>query len=282
MPAYDTVAVVGVGLIGGSIGLALHQRGLAAKVVGIGRNETNLKRAREVGAIDQWTTKLSNGVAEAELIIVCAPVLAVTELVCRAAGASPPGSLITDAGSTKGQIVSEVTSRLGSAAGRFVGSHPMAGDHRTGPDYSSPDLFAGRKVVVTPTSQTPTESLAAIQSFWKQLGAQVLLMDPEEHDAAVAITSHLPHLVAFALADATPEQMGPVAAKGWQDTTRGASADPVLWQQIFATNRPALLAALDRFDVSLAALRRALANGEEKRLLDLLRQAKRARDALGS
>jgi prephenate dehydrogenase len=140
----------------------------------------------------------------------------------------------------------------------------------------------GRKVVVTPTGQTSVESVGRLREFWQRLGCDVLTMAPAEHDAALAVTSHLPHLVAFALAAATPPALGPLASTGWRDTTRVAAADPTLWQQIFTSNRQAVVAALDRFDGSLSALRQALIEGDDDQLLDLLEQARKTRETIGS
>ena len=281
---YRRVAVVGVGVIGGSIGLALRQRRLAVEVIGIGRREASLRVARDVGAVDQTTTDLAAGVADAELIVVCTPVRTIVEIVGRVAAACPDGALITDAGSTKAHIVAKVSEQLAAAraACAFVGSHPLAGDHRTGPAFARADLLTQRTVVITPTEQTHPEAVGAIRLFWQGLGAVVREMTPLEHDQALAITSHLPHLVAFALAGSTPESMGPLASSGWRDTTRVASADPELWQQIFATNKDPLLAAVNQFDALLTTLRQAIAADDDRQLLELLQQAKQTRDALGS
>ena len=168
--------------------------------------------------------------------------------------------LITDAGSTKEAIVTTVDAALsGRRAGSpFVGSHPLAGDHRGGVEFARADLFDGRTVVVTPTAETRPAAVVEITGFWQSLGAHVTTMTPAEHDAALAATSHLPHLVAAALAAATPEKLLPLAASGWRDTTRVAAGDPKLWQPIFATNRQHVLAALDRFVEKIAGLRESL------------------------
>ena len=284
--AYDTIAIVGVGLIGGSIGLAVRERKLAREVVGIGRRESSLTAAREAGAIDRGTTDLSEGVATAELIIVCAPVDTITESVILAASACRPNALITDAGSTKHDIVTTIDAALSArrAGSPFVGSHPLAGDHRGGVEFARADLFEGRTVVVTPTSETRPAAVVEITGFWQSLGARVTTMTPSAHDAALAATSHLPHLVAAALAAATPEKLLPLAASGWRDTTRVAAGDPKLWQPIFATNRTHVLAALDRFMEKISALREALDQSNDHQLLRILDQAKtikRSRDALG-
>lgn len=281
MPIYRKVAIVGVGLIGGSIGLALKQRGLAEKVVGIGRRQSSLDRALSVKALDDGGTDLETGVDGAELVVVATPVAEIADLVCRAAAAAGNSALVTDAGSTKATICADVESRLASAAGQFVGSHPLAGDHRTGPENARGDLLADRTVVVTPTASTPAETVAKVEAFWQSLGAEVTRLSPAEHDEAVAATSHLPHLVASALAAATPAQWLHLASTGWADTTRIAAGDSQLWAQIFAQNRPALLEALHCFEEKLQLLHTGLTEENWLELQQLLLQAKRTRDALG-
>jgi len=286
MAEYDTVAIVGVGLIGGSIGLALRERRLAQNVVGIGRRQQSLDIAREVGAIDNGVTNLANGVAQAQLIIVATPVDTIAERVVQISAACPPGSLITDAGSTKEKLVAAVDAGLaGRRSGpRFVGSHPLAGDHRTGPAHARADLFDGRTVVITPTEYTRPAAVTEVSGFWQSLGAYVRNMTPADHDRALAITSHLPHATAVALAAATPTELLGLTAGGWQDTTRVAGGDPALWQAILTANREHVLEALDLMQQTYTSLRESLEQGDNESLLLILEAAarrKRERDALG-
>jgi prephenate dehydrogenase len=287
MPARPRVAIIGVGLIGGSIGLALRQRGLAEEVVGVGRRTASLQKASEFGTIDRGTTNLAEGVAGADLAIVATPVAAIVDAV-RSVAQAAPRAAITDAGSTKAEICRAL--RAGGdrgptaaavAPGRFVGSHPLAGDHRTGPEYARGDLFDGRTVVVTPQDDTPPGLVERFQEFWQSLGAEVVLLSPEEHDRALAATSHLPHLVAAALAAATPEEWLRLAATGWGDATRIAAGDPQLWTQIFGQNRAGVIDALRRFEHKLQALEKAIAGSDDAALLARLQEARRIRDALG-
>lgn len=289
MPSLDRVAILGVGLIGGSIGLALRQRNLAGEVVGIGRRATSLNRAESVGCIHRGTTNLAEGVAGADLVIVATPVDGIVDAVRSAAKASNR-AIITDAGSTKAEICRRLrqpshkelqagVERVSPA--RFVGSHPLAGDHRTGPENSRGDLFAGRVVVVTPEDEALPAVVERLQEFWQSLGASVVLLSPEEHDRALAATSHLPHLVASALASATPEEWLQLSASGWGDTTRIAASDPQLWAQIFRQNRTAVVDALRRFEHRLAALGEAIAGQDEAAVISQLQEAKRIRDAVG-
>ena len=286
MAEYDTVAIVGVGLIGGSIGLALRERRLAQKIVGVGRRQASLDTARDVGAIDHGVTNLANGASQAQLIIIATPVDSIAERVMQVSAVCPPGALITDAGSTKETIVAAVDAGLATRRGgpRFVGSHPLAGDHRTGPEHSRADLFDGRTVVITPTEHTRPAAKTEVSGFWQSLGANVTSMTPAQHDAALAVTSHLPHAVAVALAAATPNDLLPLTASGWRDTTRVASSDPALWQAIFTANRQHVLDALDRLGRTFTNLRNSLEQGDNESLISILEMAakkKRDRDALG-
>src|SRR3954470_3203580 len=201
MVEYDTVVIVGVCLIGGSMGRARRERRWAQKIIGVGRHQNTLDIARDVGAIDHGVTNLANGVAEAQLIVIATPVDTIAERVIQVAAKCPATSLITDAGSTKEAIVSAVDAGLaGRRMGpRFVGSHPLAGDHRTGPEHARADMFDGRTVVITPTEHTRTAAVTEVTGLWQALGADVHPMTPAQHDAAVAMTSHLPHVVAAAL-----------------------------------------------------------------------------------
>jgi len=286
MAEFDTVAIVGVGLIGGSIGRALRERKLAREVVGIGRREVALESAEQHGAIDRGTTNLHEGVADAQLVVVATPVDSIVDLVSQVAGASANRSLITDAGSTKREIVERVEALLIDRRDgpRYVGSHPLAGDHRTGVEFARGDLLEGRKVVVTPTEKSHRAAVLEISGFWQSLGAEVVTMSPDEHDRALAATSHLPHLVAAALTLATPKALLPLAASGWRDTTRVAGGDPEMWRAIFASNRQEVLDALKRFERWTGEIREILALGQDERLLRILERAnwiKANRDSLG-
>jgi prephenate dehydrogenase len=285
MAFFDTVAIVGVGLMGGSIGLALRKERMARHVIGIGRRIEQLRAAENRGAVTEVTTDLRQGVASANLVVVCTPVALVPEHVSAAAKACKPGTIITDIGSTKGAIVAACDKALADSPGlwaSFVGSHPLAGSERTGVEFAREDLFQGRTTVITPTQDTRPEAAAKIEAFWQGLGSRVVRMTPQEHDIAIAATSHLPHLVASALAAATPDDLLPLTATGWGDTTRIASGDIELWQQIFLDNRVNTLKALVPFETVLAELRQALESADGMALARLLQQGKRIRDSVGS
>lgn len=281
MKSFDTVAIVGVGLIGGSIGLALRERGLAERVIGVGRRQDSLRTARRVGAVTNTTVDLAKGVQQAELVIVCTPVGRIVEDVRRVAEHCPAGTLITDAGSTKQTIVEALDNALPREC-RFLGSHPLAGAERSGPAHARADLFEGRVAILTPTKNTRAEDFDRLEHFWMRLGSMVVRMSAAEHDRAVAVISHLPHAAAAALAAVVPEAYFRLAGTGLLDTTRIAAGGSELWKQIFVQNRDNLLAALRQYEQKLAALRAAIEAGDEAEIERILSVAKKNRDALGS
>ncbi len=281
MQPWNSVAIVGVGLIGGSIGLALRERKLARKVIGIGRRQASLKRAKELGAVTATTTKIQDGVAEADVVIVCTPVAEIAGHLLESAAAAPKKAILTDAGSTKGTIVAAVEAKLPRGR-RFVGSHPLAGSEKNGAQFARADLFEGRVVVITPTRKTKADDKQAVADFWSALGATVLVMSPEAHDKALATTSHLPHLVSSAVARHTLPADLPLTAGGWRDLTRVAAGDPELWMQILLENRGNVLKSLAGFEKTMAAFKSALARGDRRKLRELLADGKRVRDAVGN
>jgi prephenate dehydrogenase len=285
MRTWDTVAIIGVGLIGGSIGLTLRERKLAKRVIGIGRRQESLAKALARGCVSETTTNIADGVKNANLIVVCTPVDLVAQHVAEAGKHFPEGSVITDAGSTKAELVVKAETALADRFPRhmpFVGSHPLAGSELNGPEAASADLFQGRVVVATETDVSDHDVVDTIEEFWQSLGASVVRMSPEDHDAALARTSHLPHLVASALAAATPDSLLSLAATGWQDTTRIAASDVDLWRQIFLANRSPTLKALADFETVLSRFRTALETADAALLTELLAEGKRRRDAVGS
>jgi len=252
-----TVTIIGVGLIGGSIGLALRARGLADRIVGVGRNPEGLEQARRSGAIDVGTTDLAAGVAGAEVAVVCTPVTRIAGDAIAAAAAGPAGLLVTDAGSTKRGIVEAVEADpRGRAA--FVGAHPIAGSERKGVAHAQAGLFEGRACVLTPTARTAPERLRRARAFWAGLGCRISELGPARHDEALAFTSHLPHAVAAALAAAVPADLLPLAAGAYRDGTRVAGSDADLWTGIFLGNRLPLIEALGEFQQQISQFKAAL------------------------
>ncbi len=275
----DTIAIVGVGLIGGSIGLALKRRRVTRRVVGVGRRAASLRAARRLGAIDHGTLDLGRGVADAELTIFCTPVDLIADQARAAAASCPSGAIFTDSGSTKARIVARLETGLPNDV-NFVGSHPLAGSEKRGVAEARPDLFDGRVCVVTVTPQTPLQALAVVKSLWRSIGARVLTMSPEAHDAALAFTSHLPHLAAAALSIALPEKYNELIATGFRDTTRIAASDPDLWTAIFVENAGPLLRSLTSFEQTLREFRTALKSRDTQRLRQLWKQSHAKRQEL--
>ncbi len=281
MKQRDTVAIIGVGLIGSSIGLALRRGRWARRVIGVGRRNETLQTALDRGAISQATTNLAEGVKNAEFVIVCTPVCHIVDYVQQTARNAPEGVLITDVGSTKGEIVAALEGAL-SAGATFVGSHPMAGSEKTGPEFADARLFEGRAAIVTPAESSPGAAVEEIEEFWKVLGARVTRMSPHAHDAAVATISHVPHIAASALALGTPQELISLVGGGWLDTTRVAAGDVELWRQILTQNRTHVLQSLAEFEKTLASFRVALARGDNAELTRLLEQGKTRRDAVAN
>lgn len=284
---WDTVAIVGVGLLGASIGLALRSRGLARSIIGVGRSAASLQTALELQAIDTAHTDLASGVLEAELTIFCTPVGLIADQVCEAAPHAPAGALFTDAGSTKQALCEQIAAAedsQGVLAGgvRFIGSHPLAGGEQSGPAAGRADLFVGRKVIVTPTGNHREQDVARIASFWESLGAAVERMAPEHHDQALAAVSHVPHMIAALLANETDDRHLSLASTGWLDTTRIAAGDVEMWKQIVAANRGNIVEALLHFEGSLAALREAIELDHHHKLEKILADARSKRQAVGN
>ena len=266
MERPGTVAIIGVGLIGGSIGLALRARGLADRVIGIGRDASKLDEARDLGAIDAFETDLGRGVAGADVAVVCTPVTRIVEDIIEASKAGPASILVTDAGSTKARIV-EGVERDPRARACFVGAHPIAGSERQGAAFGRADLFEGRSCVLTPTGLTDPDRLGRARAFWSGLGCRIFEVDPPGHDERLASTSHLPHAVAAALAGSVPKEWLAFAAGAYRDGTRVAGADAALWAGIFLENRGPVLQALDAFEARLDLFRAALQSSDQAELI---------------
>jgi prephenate dehydrogenase len=274
-----TVAIVGVGLIGGSIGLALRTRGLASEVVGVGRDPTTLEEAARLGAIDRGTVELDSAVAGAQVVVVCTPVSRIANQVRQVAETAPPQVLVTDAGSAKRQLV-EAVERHSPSAAVFVGAHPLAGSERRGVAHARADLFDGRLCVLTPTPRTRLDRARRAREFWQALGCQVLEMSPVEHDEILAYTSHLPHALAAALASSVPAEWQTISAGAYRDCTRVAAADTSLWTAIFRDNRGPLLKALGALQERLDAFKYALMTDDEDAISRWWLEGKARRDLL--
>jgi len=261
---FERIAVVGMGLLGGSVASAARSRGLARPVVGVSRGRDTAAAAQAAGLVDEGTAELAAGVAGADLVVLCTPVFAMAETLGRAAKHLAPGAIVTDVGSVKGRLVETLPGLLPPGV-HYVGAHPMAGSHETGLRHARADLFEGAACVLTPTATTAPAALARVRAFWAALGARLFERDPAQHDAEVAWVSHLPHAVAFAyaasLAGAPPAAFA-LKGAGFRDFTRIAASDPELWADILATNAKALAGPLAAAAGALAALARAIEAGD--------------------
>jgi len=276
MPHWNRVVIIGVGLLGGSIALALRQRGLAHCIAGTGRDLAKLRKAQQTGLIDEAYDAIEPATLDADLVIACTPVQHIASDLMAASRWAKNSCILTDVGSTKANIVSELDGKLRS--GTFVGSHPLAGGEKSGFSNAKADLFVNRLVITTPTPDTPSETIHRVAELWTSLGATVREMSPRTHDDILAETSHLPHLVASALAANTPAEHLDFVAAGWRDCTRVAAGDVDLWCQILRENRLPVLRAVENFAKVLSQWQNALVNDQPEQILKLLATGKSIRD----
>jgi prephenate dehydrogenase len=272
------LAVIGVGLIGGSFALALKQAKQVSDVVGVGRNAANLKTALERGIIDSTAPDAGAAARGADLVLVATPVGQYAQVFASLRDAS---ALITDAGSTKRDVIAAARKALGPRISRFVPAHPIAGAEKSGAAAASADLFKGRRVVLTPLEENAAKDISTVEDAWKSCGASVSRMNADEHDAVLATVSHLPHLLAYALVHEVAgrdnsEQLFSFAAGGFRDFTRIASSHPEMWRDICVANRDRLLKEIEKFSVKLEQVKKLLDNPAQ--LEKLFAEARAARD----
>jgi prephenate dehydrogenase len=277
MIPWNQVTIIGTGLIGGSLGLALKRAGLAGRVVGVGHRRSTLDRAVACGAADAVTLDAAEGVRGSDLVVLGTAVGLFEPLLRQVAGHLAPGAVVIDVGSTKAEAVRTLDPLMPDGC-TFVGCHPIAGSEKRGIDYADADLFGGATCVLTPAAGTPEAAVRRVAETWQAVGMRVVRMTPEAHDRLLAQVSHLPHVVAAALVAAVTDEAEPLVGTGWADTTRIASGDPVLWRDILMSNAGGVAEALDRFREALDALRRAVADGNAGEVERLLAEAKRRRD----
>ncbi len=280
--SFARIAVVGVGLIGGSFARAARGAGRVGEIVGAGRSQANLERAVALGVIDRHSD-LGAAVEGADLVFLSMPVGATANVLQAIAPHLGPGTIVTDAGSTKRDVVEAARDALGARFDRFVPGHPIAGAEQSGVEAARAELFTGKRTVLTPVAETDPEARDAVRELWRACGAEVHEMAPETHDAVFAAVSHLPHLLAYALVHdiATHENANLLfeyAASGFRDFTRIASSHPEMWRDICMANRPALLEELARFESALAEARRLLEARDAAGLERLFEGARRARN----
>lgn len=277
----DCVIIIGVGLIGGSIAAAVRKRFPECRVVGVGRSQERLQAAEAAGLLTESTTELTPDLfAASGIAVVCLPVDMIAESVSCIADVSGPDVVITDAGSVKGAICDAVVGN--PTASRFVGSHPIAGGENGGFEFADADLFEGSVCVVTPTD-SGAESSRQVQrtrQFWEAIGCRIVNMSPHEHDAALALTSHLPHVMAAATATAVGVDNLALAGTGFRDVTRVAAGDARLWEAILTGNRDSVVAAIQAAEIVLAGFREALVQGDQSRVEALLEHAANCRNTL--
>ncbi len=285
MPLIQRMAVVGVGLIGGSLARVLRENKQVKEIVGIGRTEGNLRKAVELGVIDSWNTDPREGVKGADLVFLAVPVCSITGLVKDIAPFLSPGCVVTDGGSVKGKIVEACESMM--PEGRyFVGAHPIAGTEKSGVGASFSTLYSGKRCIITPTQKTCGKALDKVVKMWKAAGSEVVIMDTEKHDRIVAAISHLPHMVAYTLVNAVEgydrfdEGILKYSAGGFRDFTRIASSDPVMWRDITLMNREGILETMDIYLRYFHQLRSLVEKEDGPGLENFFTESKKSRDAI--
>ncbi|MEN3294381.1 MAG: prephenate dehydrogenase [Burkholderiales bacterium] len=276
------ITIFGVGLIGGSFALALKNAGAVQQVTGIGRSAASLARARELGIIDVISTSVAEAVRDADLILLAAPVAQTEAILASIKPHLNPGTVVTDAGSTKTDVVAAARKALGEKVFQFVPGHPIAGRESNGPDAAIPDLYVGKKVVLAPLPENPSDHVARVADAWQQCGAIIHKLTAEEHDRVFAAVSHLPHLLAYALVDDIAKKphanlLFQYAASGFRDFTRIAGSSPEMWRDISLANQEALLHELDAYMAQLVQVRSMLAASNGTALESVYANAQQAR-----
>lgn len=283
----ENLCVIGTGLIGGSLCLALKEVGACKHITGAGRSEQTLLKAKQLDIIDDYATDISAAVEDADMVVVSVPLGAMSRVFEQiASGLERSGNenaVITDAGSAKAQV-QQLADKIFAAKGhRFVAGHPIAGTEKSGPEAAFADLYKDRRVILTPTDSTDPDAIERVTSMWQRVGARVETMSAEHHDKVLAATSHLPHMMAFGLVHCLEnmddiEDVFRFAAGGFRDISRIASSDPVMWRDICLENRQAVLTMMDRFTEDFARIRAAIEAGQGDELLEIFSRAKQARD----
>ncbi|MBV8665292.1 MAG: prephenate dehydrogenase/arogenate dehydrogenase family protein [Burkholderiaceae bacterium] len=282
----NKVAIFGVGLIGGSFALALKKAQAVRQVVGVGRSAAAMETARELGIVDSVAANAADAVTGADLVLLAAPVAQTGAILAAIAPHLQPGTVVTDAGSTKSDVVAAARAALGSKVRQFVPGHPIAGREKNGPEAAIDHLYVGKKVVLTPLPENAPQDVARVAAAWEQCGAVIHQLTPEQHDQVFAAVSHLPHLLAYALVDDIAgkphaDLLFQYAASGFRDFTRIAASSPEMWRDISLANQTALLGELDAYMAQLQRMRAHLAAGDGVALESVYANAQRARHAWG-
>ena len=280
---FQKITIVGVGLLGGSIGLAARKFRLAGEIAGFVRRKKTIADCEKFSATDFATTDLLAAVSNSDLIILCTPLAQMLSLTEQFLPALKRGAIVTDVGSVKADVVRELENLIHKSGAHFVGSHPMAGAEKTGVSAARADLFQNAVCVLTPTKKFNAAAVRKVDQFWKSLGACVLKLPPEQHDLFVSRTSHLPHVVAATMANlvlnpANPKTQSQLCASGFRDTTRIASGSPEMWRDIALANRKNLSRSLDAFIADLQKFQRTLKNADARAISKFFETAKSRRD----
>ena len=277
------LCVIGTGLIGGSLALALRQKGFKGRITGSGRTEATLVAAQELGVVDDWSTDMAAAVAEADIVFISVPLGAIKPVLQAIQPGLGEDTIITDAGSAKQSVIDDAVSVLGEGINRFVPGHPIAGTENSGVHAAFPSLYEDRRVILTPTADTDQDALDTVTALWQMAGATVTSMSAEHHDVVLAGTSHLPHMLAFALVDCLNnlediDEIFQYAAGGFRDFTRIASSDPVMWRDICLHNNQPIIDMIDRYQGELGKIRAAMEADDGEALKQIFQRAKDVRD----
>lgn len=275
MRPFNKVAIIGTGLIGGSLALAIKKKRLAYQIIGVSRHKSTLIRARKIHAIDKGSQHI-NIIKDADLVILATPVKTIFNLAGAVRKLVQQDCIVTDVGSTK----SEIVSKLSEIFPNYVGSHPLAGSEKRGITNADADMFKNSLCILTPTKNTSAKAIKKIEKLWKKLGARVVSLSPHTHDRILSFVSHLPHAIAFSLMGIIPKKYLNFGAMGLKDTTRLALSDSRLWADIFLSNRQNILKSIESFQHNLSRIKSAISRKDEKALIKILKKAKARREIL--
>lgn len=283
-PAFQKVVIFGVGLIGGSFSLALRKAGMVTEVVGFGRSQATLDEARRLGIIDRIGSDVAREVRDADIVLLATPVAQMADIFTRIAPHLGPNTLVTDGGSTKGDVVAAARAKLGDKLAQFIPAHPIAGAEKSGAAAALADLYQGKKVVLTPLPENSKASVARVRKAWESCGAVVSELTAQQHDEVFAAVSHLPHLLSFALVHDLAQrdnrdQLLSFAASGFRDFTRIAASSPEMWRDICLANREAMMRELLQYADELHGLYQALEQGDAAKLEEVFSEARKVRSA---
>ncbi|MCZ6724082.1 MAG: prephenate dehydrogenase/arogenate dehydrogenase family protein [Gammaproteobacteria bacterium] len=281
----NRLAIIGVGLIGGSLALALKQAGAVGHVAGCGRNQKNLDKAVQLGVIDSYEESISDAVKDADIVVLAVPLGAMQSVFVQIKDVIGDATVITDVGSAKQSVVDIASANLGPRIGQFVPGHPIAGTEKSGVEAGFASLYQNRRVILTPLDSTDPAAIARIDAMWRQCGASVEYLGVGHHDKVLAATSHLPHMLAYALVNYLSrlndhEEIFNYAAGGFRDFTRIASSDPVMWRDVCISNGDALLTLIEGYKNELDQVSAAIRDADHEHLLQLFGKAKSERDSL--